>query len=266
MTTFWISLTEFSWIDMIDVLLVSVLIYYFYIEIAKTRVLPVFQGIIIIIVFTMVTSYLKLTTMSYIFDRIADLLFFAIVILFPSEIRQGLYQIGQRIFRLKRKHLERDNLNILIAAAIVLARQKIGAIIIIEKNDRLEGLTRSGSKLNATIDEDLLVSLFQKTSPLHDGAVIVGNNKILSAGCYVPFLSTDIAQTKGYGSRHRAALGISEQSDAVAVIVSEEKKKLGLAYNSRLYPTLTEKGLRDRLYRIYGKVNSGKVVKKTKKK
>ena len=129
--------------------------------------------------------------------------------------------------------------------------KKTGAMIIIERNDRLQGLTSSGSEIKANIDRELLISIFQKSSPLHDGAVVIGNNTILSAGCYVPNLSDDISQTRGYGSRHRAGLGISEESDAAVIIVSEEKGTVSLAYGAHLHHRLKEKGLKDKLHHFY---------------
>ena len=257
MTGFWISFSDFTWIGVIDIILVAIIVYYFYLAVHKTRALPVFQGIVFIIILTVFTSYLKLGTLSYLLQKILELLFFAVVILFPAEIRRGLYQIGQKIFLSKHKKVKRDSLDIIISATSILSKEKTGAIIIIEKNDRLQGLLRSGSEINANIDRELLLSIFQKTSPLHDGAVVVGNNMLLSAGCYISSLSDDLNQIRGYGSRHRAGLGISEESDAAVIIISEEKGAISLAYQARIKHRLSEKVLKEELYRIYRRQTKG---------
>ena len=250
MSAFWISFSDFSWIQGIDILLVSIIIYYFYLAIRRTRILPVFQGIVVFIFLTVMTSYFKLETLSYILNRILELLFFAIVILFPSEIRRALYQIGQKIFFSEMNKVKQDTIDIIVSASNVLSKAKIGGIIIIEKNDRLRGLIRSGTILNANINKDLLISIFQKKSPLHDGAVLVGNNMIISAGNYIYHLSDDIKQIKEHGSRHRAGLGISEESDVVVVIVSEEKGNISLAHQAKIKHNLKDKQLKKEIYKI----------------
>ncbi len=252
MSAFWISFSDFSWIQGIDILIVSIIIYYFYLAIRRTRVLPVFQGIVFFIFLTVMTSYFKLETLSYILNKILELLFFAVVILFPSEIRRGLYQIGQKIFFSEMNKVKRNTLEIIISASIFLAKEKIGGIIIIEKNDRLRGLIRSGPVINANVDKQLLISIFQKKSPLHDGAVLVGNNMIISAGNYISNLSDDIKQIRGHGSRHRAGLGISEESDAIVVIISEEKGTISLAHQAKIKHKLSGEQLEKEIYKIYG--------------
>ena len=246
---------EFTLSALVDIGLVSVIVYYFYKAISKTRALPVFLGVVLIIILTMITSYLRLDTLSFLLGRILELLFFAVVILFPSEIRRALYNIGQRVMVIERKGVKKSSLDIVVSAVRILAKKKTGAIIVLERNDRLSQLIDSGTQIQSQVDQGLILSIFHKNSPLHDGAMIIGNNKILSAACYVQSLSSEIPRGGKYGSRHRAALGISEQSDAAVVVVSEESGHISLAYNSAIKNNLKADHLTTRLYRIFKNEN-----------
>jgi len=137
-----------------------------------------------------------------------------------------------------------------------MARESTGPSISTERNGHLQNLVRSGTEIKANITRELLISIFRRDSPLHEGAAIVGNNQILSAGCYIPNLSDRMQLSKEYGSRHRAGLGISEQCDAAVIIVSEETGKVSLAHDSDFSPALSNDQLTEKLYQIFQRPGS----------
>ena len=253
MLSYLFNLDEFSFVVIIDIVLVSVVVYYFYLAISKTRALPVFQGIVIIIVLSLITSSLKLTTISYILQYAIEMLFFAVVILFPAEIRRGLYRIGQNVFFSKRRKIKKKMLDIVLSTVEQLRETKTGAMIILELNDYLMNLVKSGVILNSEVETNLIISIFQKTSPLHDGSIVISNNKIKAAGCYINHLSNSQVLSSRYGTRHRAALGISEESDAVVLIISEETGSVSIAHKGNFLENLNGESLSSFLYDIFKK-------------
>jgi diadenylate cyclase len=236
--------------DIIDVLLVGILIYYLIISAAKTRALPVIQGFLIILAITLVVTFLKLQTMSAILKNVVSLGMIALIVLYPSEIRRALYKIGHATFWSDILKIEKKVIEHITEAAQTLSQKKTGAIFVFERNDRLQVLIDSGILINADVEKSLIESIFNKKSPLHDGAIVIRNNKIISAGSYISNLSDSGALREGFGTRHRAALGLSEQCDAIVVAVSEERKQITMFNNGKIYYDLTAKRLYNRMTEI----------------
>lgn len=162
-------------------------------------------------------------------------MFVAAIILFPAELKRGLNRIGDTFFNhYMFARFDDEVIGRVLDAVKVLGRNKIGALIAFEGNDTLTEIVDSGVVLNAQVQRKLILSIFEKTSPLHDGAMVIANNRIKAASCFVPQLSTEIDKQKNYGSRHLAGLGLSEETDAFVIIVSEETGKISVAKDSSL--------------------------------
>jgi len=254
---------NFSFKDVIDILLVAIIIYAIYNTIAKTRALPVLRGVLIIIILTVLAIGLKLETLRTIFEQIVSLMFITVIILFPSEIRHALYKLGQIPFLGDILKVERISIiDIIAEAAQSLVESKTGALMVIERNDHLQTVIDSGTFINSEVKKNLIIALFQKKSPLHDGAIVIRRDRIISAGSYISFLSSSETIAVRYGSRHRAALGLSEQSDALVIIVSEEEGTVSLAHQSKMYSDLTTRRLMSRLEEFTSKQTKSIKIKK----
>ena len=231
--------SDTTWVNFLDIGLVALTLYYVYSVIDKTRALPVLHGIIIVFICAQLSSYFSLETLAYILFKFCELIFFAIIILFPTEIRKELYLLGKKFSFKKIIGIEKTKIDELIQAVQSLGKNKTGSIIAIERSVELEGLISTGISLKADINKNLISSIFQKQSPLHDGVLVIRKNQMVAAGCYVNRISDSIEQLKNKGSRHRAALGLSEQSDAIIIITSEESGSISIAKESTTFIDLT---------------------------
>ena len=246
LAAFWAKLTmlvstiRFS--DIVDILIVAYLIYNVIMLIRKTNSYRLAQGVLLILIALWLSGVLKLTMFNRILQKTVELGLIALVIIFQPELRRALEQIGRG--RLFRKHGELDEyevdemVNSITSAAIVMGRRKIGALIVIEREIGLEERIETGVAIDGLISDSLLLNIFEKDTPLHDGAVIIRGNRIAAASCLLPL--TEMRNlSQELGTRHRAALGISEQSDAVILVVSEETGTISLARNGTLQRYLT---------------------------
>ena len=247
-------LDSFNVIDVIDILIVAFIIYYIYISISKTRALPVIQGFTVILMVTFIAAYFELNTLKSILEKIVSPMILSIVILFPSEIRSSFYNLGERIFLLKRMlKTKESSIEKITEALKELSKKKTGSIIVLEKNVLLKNIIDSGLILNANLEAKLIMSIFQRKSPLHDGAIIIRQDRIVAANCYIPNLASESASKKNYGSRHRASIGLSEQSDALVIVSSEESGKIALAYRSKLYENISTNKLSEKINEFFNK-------------
>jgi len=246
--------------DLIDIFVVSYVLYKIIILIRGTRAVQLLQGVVIIIVATAVSGQLELRAFNWLLDKTLTTFFFAIPVVFQPELRRALEQLGRGSFFTRSSTqdevLVEKMIQDITKASTSLAKNKIGALIVIEGNSGLTDFTEAGTKLGAEISSELLINIFIPNTPLHDGAVIIRKDKILAAACYLP-LSENPFISKALGTRHRAGIGISEQSDALTVIVSEETGQISVARNGQLYRDLDEKTLK-------GKLTEHLVVKKSK--
>jgi diadenylate cyclase len=235
--------------DIIDVAVVSFVLYKLIIMIRGTRAVQLLQGIIIIIIATALSSQLELRAFNWLLDMTLTTFFFAIPVVFQPELRRALEQLGRgSFFRRSNQDITMMDrtINEIVKASTSLAKNKIGGLVVIEGESGLNDFTEAGTSLGSDISSELLINIFIPNTPLHDGAVIIRKDKILAAACYLP-LSENPFISKALGTRHRAGIGISENSDALAVIISEETGQISVAKSGQLYKDLDEKSLRDKL-------------------
>jgi diadenylate cyclase len=227
-----------SWYDVVDILLTAIFVYVVLLLIRGTRAVQILQGVAVVLVLRLIAEAAHLWTMFSILNGLLIASGVAIPVVFQPELRRALAQLGAgRFIEGRSGYLAPNALDgvcqALGLAASVLAERRIGAIIAVERATGLEEYVESGRILDARLSPDLLLSIFTPKTPLHDGAVIVRRDRIVAAGCFLP-LSENIELTPRVGTRHRAALGISEQTDAVVLLVSEETGDVEIAFDGRL--------------------------------
>jgi len=232
-----------SWRDLLDILIVAYLFYVSIIWVKDSRAVAVIYGLILVIATYFVSGEFGLYTLHWLLGNFLSSIFLVIVILFQKDIRSALAVMGTRGIFAPREKIEERVLNELVLASIKMAEKRIGAIIVLEKNVPLGDIVERGIEIKAKVSKELLMSIFFPGSPLHDGAVIVKNNQVEAAGCVLP-LAVGIIRGSELGTRHRAAIGLSEESDALCIVVSEEKGTISLAINGKLLTNLNEVRLR----------------------
>ncbi len=235
--------------DVIDIILVSVLVYYLLKFIIGTRGWQILIGLFFLLFLWLAAKILHLTTIEWIFDNLWSIGIFILIVVFQPEIRRGLAKIGERGLLRYSLLSKKKAIDEIIRAATFLAERKIGALIVFERSIDLENYTEGCVKLNADISLELLISIFIPQTPLHDGAVIIKDQQIASARCFLP-LTINPNIPKNIGTRHRAGIGISEETDAVALIVSEERGEISLAIDGKLYRDLDPLTLRNMLIKV----------------
>jgi len=235
--------------DVIDIILVSVIIYYLLKFIIGTRGWQILIGLFFLLFLWLAAKILHLTTIEWIFDNLWSIGIFILIVVFQPEIRRGLAKIGERGLLRYSLLSKKKAIDEIIRAATFLAERKIGALIVFERSIDLENYTEGCVKLNADISLELLISIFIPQTPLHDGAVIIKDQQIASARCFLP-LTINPNIPKNIGTRHRAGIGISEETDAVALIVSEERGEISLAIDGKLYRDLDPLTLRNTLIKV----------------
>ncbi|MEI7542478.1 MAG: diadenylate cyclase CdaA [bacterium] len=225
------------WNDVLDILLVTFILYNLFILLRESRAIQMLKGFGIILVLVAISKLLHLTAMSWILTGLSAIWIIAFIIVFQPELRRGLVEFGQnRIFKFIFKEHGQLYREIKITSEI-LAKKKTGALIVLEREVNLKGFMETGTMLDAETSSELLISLFNPKSPLHDGAVIIREGRIAAAGCILPLTQKEDVD-KRYGMRHRAALGISEETDAITIIVSEERKSISLAIAGKITPDI----------------------------
>lgn len=249
MTQFFERLTnlDFGWQDGVDVLVVTLIIYNILVLIRGTRAMQMSIGLLVLIGANFLASALNLLALEALSREILFYLPFVIIVLFQHEIRRALASFGRNplVAFLSDRSNTLDH-EAIVKAAASLASDRTGALIVLERTQALRMFTDSGKKLDALVSLELLVSLFTHNTPLHDGAVVIEGNRIASAGVFLP-LSANVDISKHYGTRHRAALGLSEETDAFVIVVSEENGTIGVALDGVLYENLDPQTLAEML-------------------
>jgi diadenylate cyclase len=237
-----------GWWDLVDIAAVSLLIYEFLKLIRGTRAVQMAVGSLLVVLLFYVSQLAPLQTLNWLIRNMLFYVAFAAIVLFQSDIRRALAHFGQAPFfrYLTRQETVDETIEEVVVAATLLAGQKIGAIIAIEREIGLRNYIESGIPLDATLTYDLLVTIFQTASPLHDGAVILQEGRVAAAACFLP-LTVNPRLSRDLGTRHRAAIGLTEESDAAAVVVSEETGQISIALNGEIERALTPDQLRDGL-------------------
>jgi diadenylate cyclase len=240
--------------DAIDILVVAVVLYRVFVMFKETRAVQMLLGLGGLMVASFVARRFELFSTSWLLENFWSFWVLALIVLFQPELRRALAQLGQsRLFqgmalvaREQRSHLLDD----VVKAADALAGRRIGALLVLERNTGLRNYAELGVPLDAMVSADLLVSLFLPYSPLHDGAVFIRGDRVAAAGCFLP-LSRNTQLGRAMGTRHRAALGLAEETDAVVLVVSEESGRISLAVAGRMESALDRDSLRRRLVELF---------------
>lgn len=229
--------------DLLDITIVAFLVYRVVLLIKGTRAMQMLTGLGILGIGFFVSSTFELFTTHWVLSYFFDYLILIVVVLFQDDLRKALTHVGKNpFFAGASSEEERAMVDEVARAAAQLAHDRVGALIVIERETGLKNFLDTGSRIEARVNSELLYSIFNVASPLHDGAVIITNSKIAAAGCFLP-LSKDPNIDKRFGTRHRAALGITEDTDAIVVLVSEEAGEAHLVKNGRIMNNLTEEEL-----------------------
>ena len=243
--------TSFTWWDAIDILLVAILIYEALKLIRGTRAVQMAASSGILVLLFIASTTMPLQTVNWLIRNMVGYVVFAAIVLFQSDIRRGMAHFGRApFFRvLTRPETGNETIEEVVVASSTLAGRRQGAIIVIEREIGLRNYIESGIPLDAQVTYDLLVSIFQQTAPLHDGAVIIQEGRIAAASCFLP-LTVQPALSRELGTRHRAALGVTEENDAVSIVVSEETGVISLVLDGGIDRELDPDQLRTRLSQL----------------
>ena len=237
-----------GWWDLLDIAIVSILIYEFLKLIRGTRAVQMAVGSLLIIVLFYLSRLAPLQTLNWMIRNMLVYVAFAAIVIFQSDIRRALAHFGQAPFfrYFDQQQAAGETIEEVVVAATMLSAQKKGAIVAIEREIGLRNYIESGIPLDAELTYDLLVTIFQPGSPLHDGAVILQEDRVAAAACFLP-LTVNPRVSRELGTRHRAAIGLTEESDAAAIVVSEETGQISLALDGKIERGLSADELRDRL-------------------
>ncbi len=243
-------ITDITIYDVIDILIVTYVIYKLILLVRGTRAIQLLKGIFVVVVTWALSIWFNLHTLQWMMNQMFTFGLLAVIIIFQPELRRALEQLGRG--KLFTRYSAEDQevthrISEILKASNYMARRKIGALIVFERNTGLNDYIESGISLHSLISSELLINMFTPNTPLHDGAVIVRQNQIMAAGCYLP-LSENPFISKELGTRHRAAIGISEVSDAIAIVVSEETGQISLAINGQVVRDIKEESLVSKLF------------------
>jgi diadenylate cyclase len=248
------------WQDIVEIIIISFLLYHIMAWIKHTKVWLLMKGIIIILAFILFAVIFKMYTIMWIVENVLSIAVIALIVILQPELRHALEELGRRNFisnlisfdKPVDERFSDKTVNDLIKACYEMGKVKTGALIVIEQNVILTEYERTGIAVDGLVSSQLLINIFEHNTPLHDGAVIMRGNRVVSATCYLP-LSDNMEISKELGTRHRAAVGISEVTDALTIIVSEETGHVSVTYEGELYRNLDAQELRDKLVMIQNK-------------
>lgn len=257
-----LQIPHFSWIDIVEVIIIAFLVYHIIKFVRSTRAWNLFKGIAVVLVFALFAAIFRMNTILWLLGKGFNVGIIALVIVFQPELRSVLERLGRKNFlslftnidwqRGTTKRFSDKTVNEMTRAVFDMAKDKTGALIVVEKDTQLVEYIRTGIDIDSLISSQLLLNIFEHNTPLHDGAVIVRGDRIVSATCYLP-LSDNLYINKDLGTRHRAALGLSEVSDAVVIVVSEETGVVSVAENGLLQRNMTPETLKELLKTLQNK-------------
>jgi diadenylate cyclase len=244
-------LSHFRWTDLLDLVLVWLLVYRILLLVRKTGAMQILSGLGFLSIVYVLSIRWEIFTFQWILDRFFSHLFLIVVILFQTEIRRTLAHIGSHPIFSGVSAIEESHIIEEIAKAVVtLAQKGYGALIVLEKEIAIDYHMEAGTKLDCNVNAAIIESIFHPTGPMHDGAVVIRNGRIFSAACVLP-LSKNPILDKNLGTRHRAALGLTEETDSLVLVVSEESKSLGVAQAGHLTPNVDSNQVRKFIYEFY---------------
>ena len=265
-----VSLPSMNIIDIIEIILIAFFVYQFMVWIKFTRAYTLLKGLLVIGAFLVLAYIFKMNTILWIVSKLAGALITAIVVIFQPELRKVIEQLGQKKIMASiipfdsgkevKERFTDKTVNELIKACFDMAEVKTGALIVIEQDIRLDEYVRTGINVDAILTSQLLINIFEHNTPLHDGAVIVRGDRIVAATCYLP-LSDNMTLSKALGTRHRAAVGISEVSDSLTIVVSEETGSVSVARGGRLLRNLNQEQLKKQLQALQPKTDDSRKIR-----
>lgn len=252
----YLNLPKITMTDVVEILIITFLFYYMLVWIKNTRAWVLLKGIMVILLFVLVAAVFQMNTIIWIAKNTLSVAITAIVIIFQPEIRKALENLGQKnfltsffVFDFSKGEITKftdKTINELVKACYEMGKVKTGALIVIEDEIVLSEYERTGIAVDGILTSQLLINIFEKNTPLHDGAVIVRGDRVVSATCYLP-LTDSLSISKDLGTRHRAAVGISEVSDSLTIVVSEETGKVSIAMGGELYRNVDAEFLKNKL-------------------
>lgn len=243
-------ISTITFLDIVDILIVAFILYKLYMGVKDTRALALFKGIIILLVITLLSKVLQLYVIYWLLQKLMTMMLIALPVVFQPELRRALEHLGRgRLFK-KNSFLNTEETEVLLThlanTASALSQNKIGALMVIERDTGLGDYADTGIKIDGLVSSEFLINVFIPNTPLHDGATIIRGNRVVAAGCLLP-LTDDRTLNKELGTRHRAAIGMTEQTDSVVIVVSEETGIISLAREGRLTRYLDKETLKDTL-------------------
>lgn len=251
--------------DLIDILVISFAIYKLIQLVKETRAEQLLKGFIAILIFSRISAALNLYTVSWVINNLLTVGMVLIIVVFQPELRRVFEKLGRSNSLLSFSKIDNEQANFkseeLTNAVASLSRQKIGALIVIENKVGLSDISETGTYINGKLSSELLINIFIPNTPLHDGAVIINEDKIVAAGCFLP-LTTDPTLSQEMGTRHRAALGMSEKSDAFIIVVSEETGIISIVENGIISRYMDAQSLKESLYNLFIKMNDSVFTRK----
>ncbi len=253
--------------DIVDILIVTFLIYKCLKFIRDTRTVQLLKGIVMLVIIMQASYFLNLHTVYYLLSNAMQLGLIAVIIVFQPELRRALEQLGRTSMgkwfnfdEQKDSTFTSDMISEIVKSCVSMSKSRIGALIVIERDVKIGDIIGTGIKLNADVTSELLINIFIPKTPLHDGALVIRNNKIEAASCFLP-LSQNPNLSKELGTRHRAGLGVSEESDAVVIIVSEETGNISLAIKGELLFNISPESMQNRLKKLLIETNKDTKIK-----
>ena len=257
-----LHMPSIRWEDIAEIIIISFLVYQIMLWIKNTRAWSLLKGVVVIMVFILIAAIFRMTTILWIVENVLGLAVTAMIVVLQPELRRALELLGRKNIlssilpfdtgkNLTGRFTDRT-VNEIVKACFEMGRVKTKTLIVVEQNVTLAEYERTGIPVDAILSSQLLINIFEHNTPLHDGAVIVRENRIVSATCYLP-LSDNMELSKELGTRHRAAVGISEATDSLTIIVSEETGKISIAYGGQLHRNVNADTLKDRLSELQNK-------------
>ena len=248
------------WEDIVEILIISFLVYQIMTWIKNTKAWFLMKGIGIILIFILLAIIFEMNTILWIVENVLSIAVIALVVVLQPELRRALEELGRKKFfaslmpfdKVQTERFSDKTVNDLVKASFEMGKVKTGALMVIEQNVKLTEYERTGIEVDGLISSQLLINIFEHNTPLQDGAVIIRGNRVVSATCYLP-LSDNMEISKELGTRHRAGVGISEVTDALTIIVSEETGHVSVTYEGKLYRNLDANALREKLQLIQNK-------------
>ena len=246
-----------TWVDVVEILIISFLFYHVLLWIKSTRAWNLFKGIMVILIFVLLAALFQMSTILWIAENTLNVGLIALVIIFQPELRNALENLGGKnilgnlfVFnKAEEQKFSNHTIDELVKAVFAMGKVKTGALIVIEDEILLDEYIRTGIDVDALVSSQLLINIFEKNTPLHDGAIILRGDRVVSATCYLP-LSDSLRLSKELGTRHRAAVGISEVSDSMTIIVSEETGRVSVAYRGEIFRDMDADSLRAKLTQL----------------